>query len=195
MRNLILGLTMLLLLPMPSGAQETKIEGFNEPQFRLRGPEIPLYFVVESFFRAMSDLSQKWDDSYEFFLKEHMNVDPGSAAASAILDAVQAAEPILRIKTINMDLVEDEQAFGAYQYTALKSKALRLREIYLDLVSKLDDEGYSHDKLQAFLNREFRSGMSITVVGTTFEGSVGEAVKAFEDPDFDKGDSLIFRNH
>lgn len=195
MRILIVGLTMLLLWPILSTAQESSIEGFNEPQFRLRGADIPLYFVVESFFRRVSNLSKQWDDSYEYFLEEHMGIEPDSPAASVVLSALQAAEPILEIETVNMELIDDEQAFGAYQYDTLKRKALGLREVYLKLTEELDLSGYSPEKLQSFLDREFRSSISITIVGSPFEGSLIEIVKVFEQPDFDGGRKKVFMTH
>lgn len=191
---LILSLTIMLSLCSIGAAQETVVEGFQGPSYHLEGSDIPLYFVVESFFETMIDLSKKWDESYELFLAEHMGIEPGSTADAALLDAVHDAEPILSAPNINMDLIGDEQAFGAYQYNALKRKALGLREIHLKLVEKLELQGYSSDKLNEFLDREFRHGMSLTTVGVPFEASVGAVVKVFEDPDFGSDESLIFQS-
>lgn len=182
----------LLVLAAPALAQISEIGGFEEPSFHLRGADIPLYFVVESFFQSQSRLSKQWDDSYERFLAEHMGIDPQGPAAAVLMEAVKAADPILEMKTINVDLADDPKAYVEHQYFALKRKALDLRQVFIKMVAELKRSGFSEEKLMAVLDREFRTGMSITSVGGPFEGSLSEIVKIFEDPDFGKDEELIF---
>jgi hypothetical protein len=174
---LLLATTLLILSGAPIRTQEVESTE-DEEVFIYKGADLPLIFVVQSFFEAIASVAREGDDVLEDFLHERMGIAPKSTAYDAILKASLAAGPWLAMETINPTLTGD--AYGEFQHKAINQQAYGLRDVFAELISDLEASGYGRERFREVMDREFRSGTGVTAIGGPLEPFFSDAIAAFE---------------
>lgn len=146
----------------------------------LEPDEIPLFNVVEFFFRRIS-IVRRHADLYEKTLTD-IGIQPGSEAANFLADVTDKAIEILNVSTVDGSLTGD--AFMEHQYKAVREKARKLGVVYRNLLLGLEEAGVSAELVETYCEETIRP--SITAVSddddnTRYLESVAEFEKQLVD--------------
>ena len=145
---------------------------------RLSEEEIAEYDVAQAFFiraRAARNTSFSW--VWEKFLGE-LGIDTESPAAEFFEEIVDSADSVLRINTVNLDLVGAPEAFETWQLEALDRKAYQLGTVFRTLQLGLLEAGVS-DKALVESCATIRSGLSVVSTDDDYSAYL-EAVSSFD---------------
>jgi hypothetical protein len=162
---------------MPPMEAKVVYKGFKDGELvRVqKGAQVPMYHVVASFYgRAFSSLAEG-EATFHEFLRD-MDIEPGSEPAKALAKAALQAEALRYDGEDETKLLPDEEAFLEAQRRTIRADKEALARIHVELLKRFQAAGYPPEKLQNFLEKEIRPGITITMYG----GKVGEPSLTYE---------------
>jgi hypothetical protein len=130
--------------------------------YRYRGTAVPKFILVEQFFLDGLYLHSNAQNAFKHGILSPLGITPDSGAAIALLGAAREVEDIPRP---NLDSLQDNPIeFERVQREGLRRRVMRIKEIYMQLLSDLEAQGVDPRLLdQDYLEKEVRPGVSVTV--------------------------------